>query len=132
MSEEESEKGVEMRPKPTATFLSLLVPSFLLFAIIWSWLAPNRFYHCADPVPIQSFIPPFLHNHAGKYVDTFIAPEIAVYTVWLTFVLLAFAVPLMGAYYIVRAFKYNRWREVRRMVSSRPPTMRADALPQGK
>jgi hypothetical protein len=108
------------------------VPSGLFFAILWSWLAPNRFYHCADPVPIQSFIPPLVHTHAGKYVDSFIAPELMVYALWLTFVLLAFTTPVIGAYFIVRAFKYNRWREVSRVVSSRPPTMRADALPQGK
>jgi hypothetical protein len=64
--------GVEMRPKAAATYLSLLVPSILLFAIVWSWLAPNRFYHCADPVPIHSFIPPFLHDHAGKYAEAYL------------------------------------------------------------
>jgi hypothetical protein len=121
-----------MKPKAAATYLSLLVPSGLFFAILWSWLAPNRFYHCADPVPIQSFIPPFVHNHAGRYIDTFIAPEIAVYTAWLTFVILVFVTPLIASFVIVRSFRYNRWRGVRRTVSSRPPTMRADAMPQGK
>jgi hypothetical protein len=33
---------------------------------------------------------------------------------------------------IVRAFRFNRWREVQRIVGSRPPTMRTDAVPQGK
>ncbi|MGZ4961162.1 MAG: hypothetical protein ACXWBP_06355 [Limisphaerales bacterium] len=121
-----------MKPKAAATYLSLLVPSGIFFAILWSWLAPNRFYHCADPVPIQSFIPPFLHNHAGKYADSFIAPEFTVYITWLTFVILAFVLPLIASFAIVRAFRFNRWRGVRRTAMSRPPTMRADAFPQGK
>jgi hypothetical protein len=125
-------KALEMKPKPIATYLSLLVPSGLFFAIVWSWLAPGCFYRCADPVPLFSFIPPFVHNHAGKYADNFIAPQSAIYVIWMSFILLAFALPLVGTHLIVRAFKYNRWREVQRVVSSRPPTMRADALPQGK
>jgi hypothetical protein len=125
-------EGVEMKPKATATYLSLIVPSGLFFAILWSWLAPNRFYHCADPVPIQSFIPPFLHDHGSKYADSFIAPEIIVYAIWVAFVILAFTVPLFGTLAIVRAFRFNRWRELRRKVTSRPPTMRVDALPLGK
>ena len=132
MSPGESPEGVEMKPKAAATFLSLLVPSGLFFAILWSWLAPNRFYHCADPIPIQSFIPPFLHNHGGKYLDTFIAPELAVYGMWFAFVILALALPMIGSLAIVRAFRPTRWRKLQRTVSSRPPTMRADALPQGK
>lgn len=131
MSPSETPQGVEMKPKAAATYLSLLVPSGLFFAILWSWLAPNRFYHCADPLPIQSFIPPFLHNH-GRYVDTYIAPEVAVYAVWFTFVILALTLPIVASLAIVRAFRFNRWREIQRSVSSRPPTMRADALPQGK
>jgi hypothetical protein len=103
-----------------------------LFAIVWSWLAPNRFYHCADPVPIHSFIPPFLHDHAGKYADTFIAPEFAVYITWFVFVLTSLVLPLAITFLIIQSFKNNRWRELRRTVTSRPPTMRADALPQGK
>jgi hypothetical protein len=125
-------EGVEMKPKATATYLSLIVPSALFFAILWSWLAPNRFYHCADPVPIQSFIPPFLHNHGGNYTDTFIAPEITVYAIWVAFVILTVTLPLFGSLAIVRAFRLNRWREIRRTVTSRPPTMRVDAMPLGK
>lgn len=132
MSPTETPERVEMKPKAAATFLSLLVPSGLFFAILWSWLAPNRFYHCADPIPIHSFIPPFLHNHGGKYLDVFIVPELVVYAIWTAFIILALAVPLLGSVAIVRAFRRNRWREVQRTVSSRPPTMRSDALPQGK
>lgn len=132
MSPSETSDGVEMKPKAAATYLSLLVPSGLSFAILWSWLAPNRFYHCADPLPIHSFIPPFLHNHGGKYLDTFIASELTVYAIWFTFVILALTLPIGASWLIVRAFRFNRWREVQRTVSSRPPTMRADALPQGK
>ncbi len=132
MSHCESSDAAEMKPKAAATYLSLLVPSGLFFAILWSWLAPNRFYHCADPVPIQSFIPPFLHNHAGRYIDSFIAPEIAVYMTWLTFLILALVLPLIASFAIVRAFRFNRWREVRRAATSRPPTMRANSMTRGK
>jgi hypothetical protein len=125
-------EGVEMKPKAAATYLSLLVPSGLFFAIVWAWLAPNRFYHCADPVPLQSFIPPFLHEHAGRPMDTYIAPEYSVYIVWFVMVIASFALPIGITAMVMNRFKYNRWREVRRSVSSRPPTMRADALPQGK
>ena len=121
-----------MKPKAAATYLSLLVPSGLFFAILWSWLAPNRFYHCADPIPIQSFIPPFLHEHAGKYTDSFIAPTYAVYITWFTFVLATFVMPVALTFIVMHTFKNNRWRELRRTVTSRPPTMRAGALPQGK
>jgi hypothetical protein len=113
-----------MKPKATATYLSLVVPSGLFFAILWSWLAPVHFYHCADPVPLQSFIPPFLHDHGGTYMDTFIAPEAAVYLTWLSFVILALAFPLLASFAVVRAFRFNRWRAVQRSVSLRRPTMR--------
>ena len=132
MSPSKTSTGVEMKPKAAATYLSLLVPSGLFFAILWSWLVPNRFYHCADPLPIQSFIPPFLHNHGGKYLDTFIAPELVVYGMWFAFVILALTLPMAASWAIVRAFRFNRWREVQRTVSSRRPTMRGGALPQGK
>ena len=124
-------EGVEMKPKAAATYLSLLVPSGLFFAILWSWLAPNRFYQCADPVPIQSFIPPFLHSHA-TYSDAYITTPIAVYGTWLVFVLASFALPIAVTFMVMGRFKNNRWRSLRRVVTSRPPTMRADALPQGK
>lgn len=121
-----------MKPKATATYLSLLVPSGLFFAILWSWMAPGRLYHCTDPIPLYSFVPPFVHDHAGKINDSFIAPSYAVYLTWFAFVLASFVVPLAITYMVMRSFKHNRWRELRRTVTSRPPTMRPDALPQGK
>jgi hypothetical protein len=120
-----------MKPKAAATYLSLLVPSILFFAIIWSWLAPNRFYHCADPIPLHSFIPPFVHDHAST-TDAFIAPPYAVYITWFVFVIGSFALPVAVTFAVMSRFKHNRWRELRRTVTARPPTMRTDALPQGK
>jgi hypothetical protein len=121
-----------MKPKAAATFLSLVVPCGLFFAILWSWLAPKYLYNCAEPVPLRSFIPPFLHDHAGKDADTLIASDLTVYATWFGFVLASFLAPLVLTYMVMRAFRHNRWRELRRTVSSRPPTMRADTLPQGK
>jgi hypothetical protein len=124
MSAPAESEGMEMKPKAAATYLSLLVPSILGFALLWSWLAPNRFYHCADPIPIQSFIPPFLHEHGGTYMDQLIVSDLTVYSTWAGFVIASLVLPLAGSYFIVRAFRHHRWREVRKTVTSRPPTMR--------
>ena len=85
-----------MKLKLTLNYVVLLLPSFLIAALVWSAVAPERFYHCWDDVPIATFIPPFVHPEfplSKSNFDHYILPERTVYSIWFGFVALATLVP---------------------------------------
>jgi hypothetical protein len=79
------------------SYLALLVPSVLGFAIGWLMLAPDRLYHCWDDAPplAISWFPPFIHPQAntGTLRDYFIWPSWAAYLTWFAFVAGAVLLP---------------------------------------
>lgn len=92
-----------MTLRRTLDYVRVLPFSFLGAAIVWTFTAPERLYHCYDEVPIIAFTPPFVHpwadifDGAGKVDllghDYYIWPVWAVYSVWLCFVVIALFVP---------------------------------------
>src|SRR5712671_4267893 len=57
--------------KLVLVYLALLVPSFLVAAGLWTFLAPERLYHCSDEAPLVTFIPPFAHRGAALSLQDF-------------------------------------------------------------
>ena len=79
-------------------YLLLLLPSWFLFTLAWSFLAPDRLYHCYDAPPFEiSCFPPFIHpwSNSENLRDYFIWPSWAVYFIWLLFVAGAFSLPAL-------------------------------------
>ena|SRR5437660_1168086 len=93
-----------MKPKEILgyTMLSLLLYGHSLgfVAAIWTLVAPDRFYHCSDDVPILTFFPPFVH---GVLSDHYIRPEGTVYAIWSCFLIVGLAAPSILFWRIVRS-----------------------------
>ena len=71
-------------------YLALLLPSVLISAVAWQFLAVDRLYHCSDRVPLLDFVPPFVHSVPD---DHYIASPLVVYVVWLLLVAIASLLP---------------------------------------
>ena len=101
-----------MKLKLILAYVVLLVPSFLVTAILWSFVAPERFYHCWDDAPLVTFIPPFVHPEFAlnaREFDRYILSERTVYLIWFGFVAVAALVPAVLVL-LVRRF----WRSYER------------------
>ena len=77
-------------------YVAMFVPSLIAAAAIWSFVAPDRFYHCWDDAPFVTFFPPFVHpdfTFSQQLRDYFILPPKTVYSIWLGFVAAAATAP---------------------------------------
>lgn len=85
-----------MRFKSLLTYLTLLVPSFLLIAAVWSVVVSGHLYYCWDSLLLIDFIPPFVHSDpiGSSLHDYYIAPTWVVYSVWAFFIAAALWLPL--------------------------------------
>jgi hypothetical protein len=83
-----------MRLRSTVSYLLLLVPSFILFAGLWTFAVAGRLHYCWDSAPFGDFIPPFVHSAVDPR-DHYIAPAAVVWTVWSAFVIGALTLPLI-------------------------------------
>ena len=66
--------------KKILLYLVLIIPSYLLFAGIWSFLVSPNFFVCTDPIPFLDFHPPFVHG--SQYGDYFILSPLSTYLAW--------------------------------------------------
>jgi hypothetical protein len=80
-----------VKVKLTLAYIATLLPSLLVAAMFWSFVAPGRFYHCWDEAPFSSFIPPFAHVEYSP--DRYILPKAMVYSIWLGFITVAVLAP---------------------------------------
>jgi hypothetical protein len=101
-----------MKLKLTAGYLLLLVPSFIVAAIVWSCVAPDRYYHCWDVAPIVTFVPPFVHPDSPlsqQEFDHYILPKGTVYSIWLAFIAVALLLPAVPVLLVGRLWRsYGR------------------------
>ena len=84
--------------RPVVAYAILLVPSLLLFGLVWIGIAP-RIYHCWD----DGLAPPFVHLGAdsldGQLCEYWIWPRWAVYCVWYALWVLAILLPVFAVWY---------------------------------
>lgn len=78
------------------TYIALLPPSFLTFALLWHLLVEDVLYYCSDSAPVLDFLPPFVHEPLAMTRDHFIAPPIIVYVVWGVFLISMFLLPAIA------------------------------------
>jgi|GEM_PF-4134195 len=98
-----------MKLKFTWAYLLLLVPSFIVVAVIWSCVAPDRFYHCWDNAPLVTFIPPFVHPEfplSQQEFDHYIWPARTVYAIWFGFIAFAVFMPAMPLMFFRRFWRF--------------------------
>ena len=80
-------------------YLLLLIPSYIVGALIWSFLIDGTLYYCSDKMPFFDFFPPFVHGvDRGDY---YIADEKAVWIAWFGFIVTILFVP----YALARKFR---------------------------
>lgn len=97
-----------MKIKLALAYIALLIPSLLCAARVWSCLAPERFYHCWDDIPLFAFIPPFVHPEFpvnSQEFDHFILPKNTVYLVWCCFVAVAALAPASAVLAVGRLWR---------------------------
>src|SRR5258708_34822533 len=82
-----------MREKRILVYFALLVPSTLIGAAEWEFLAVGRLYYCSDTVPLLDFIPPFVHDVPD---DHYIASRFTVYAIWFLFAAITIALPAIA------------------------------------
>jgi hypothetical protein len=76
------------------TYLGLLLPSFVTFALAWHWLVEDVLYHHWDRAPIGDFFPPFIDPLVPG--DRFIVSAGIVYLVWYLFQAAVFLAPALA------------------------------------
>jgi hypothetical protein len=60
-------------------YLSLLIPTLFIGAILWEPIAHKRLYVCTDYIPVLSFLfPPFVHGEGDPPGDHYLAPPAVV------------------------------------------------------
>jgi len=103
-----------VRPIAGITYAVLLVISLFYFALLWSCIAPDNFYHMSYDAPIVTFIPPFSRPWAdtinAQLLDYYIWPKWGVYALWTCFVSVAFLLPGLAVRFLKSRGKINvRW-----------------------
>jgi hypothetical protein len=91
----------------------LSLPSLLVAAMAWSWIAPDRLYYCWDDAPIVAFVPPFVHPEhppSSTDFDHYIAAMSTVYGVWFGFVGLALMAPGLPLWLMWRSYRTHEKR----------------------
>jgi len=93
-------------------YAAMVVPLLVVAAVIWAFIAPDRFYHCWDDTPL-TFIPPFVHPEFKlneRVRDYFILPPKMVYGIWFAFVGVAAVVPVVVLAAFVRLWSFYERR----------------------
>ncbi|HZQ47773.1 MAG TPA: hypothetical protein VFC07_12215, partial [Verrucomicrobiae bacterium] len=104
-----------MKLKLALVYLSLLVLSFAVTAVIWSLVAPERYYHCWDFAPVVTFIPPFVHLESPlnqQEFDHYILPEQTVYSIWFAFIVAATLLPAVPVLVLGRLWRFYERHEL--------------------
>jgi hypothetical protein len=107
---------VKIQPKLVGgiTYWVFLVISLFYAAVLWSCIAPDKFYHMSYDAPIVTFIPPFTRPWAdtinGRLLDYYIWSAWVVYALWFGFVAVAFLLPALIVQLLQRHERMNaRW-----------------------
>lgn len=96
-----------MKPKLAWAYVVMLLPSLLIAATFWSFIAPDRFYHCSDDAPFN-IIPPFAHVEYPR--DRYILPKATVYSIWFGFIAIATLVPALPVLFLGRCWRFYQRR----------------------
>jgi hypothetical protein len=98
-----------MRLKLALSYLCLLLPSFLFFAVLWSAWAPDRLYHRLSDSPL-AVLPPFVRDDFrsnGEDHEYYIVPQRTVYLIWFGFVGAAFLIPAAPPVLLWHVYRLN-------------------------
>ncbi len=80
-----------MNLKSLLFYFVYLIPSSIIVLCIWYFLVDGSLYYCSDKAPFIDFIPPFIHKGYGDY---FIAPQLLVYSIWISLIMIGLGIPL--------------------------------------